>query len=188
MSDVDYPSILKAEKIVGKKLILRNVSLEDSEFILDLRVDPSKSRYLNQTSSQLYDQNEWIRRYQNSHDQAYFIIENMGEKIGTLRLYDPREFSFCWGSWILKAGSPWDAAIESALMVYTYATDVLKFKEAHFDVRKENVAVWKFHESFGATRIREGEADFFYTLDHESIKAALKRYKKFLPLIEVYQS
>lgn len=182
------PKILKAQKIAGKKLTLRNVELEDARFILDLRVDPSKSKYLNQTSSQLDDQLEWIKSYQNSDDQAYFIIENGSEKIGTLRIYDPREYSFCWGSWILKTGSPWDAAIESALIAYTYAVDVLKFKEAHFDVRKENVAVWKFHESFGATRVREGEADFFYTLDHKSIEESRNRYKNFLPSIEVHQS
>lgn len=181
-----FPKILKAQKIVGKNLALRNVGLEDSQFILDLRVDPNKSKYLNQTSSQIEDQNEWIRGYQSSDNQAYFIIENEGKKIGTLRIYDPREYSFCWGSWILKAGSPWDSAIESALMAYTYAIDVLKFKEAHFDVRKENIAVWKFHESFGATRIRESEADFFYTLDHKSIEASRKQYKNFLPSFEVY--
>lgn len=183
-----FPKIKKAQKIVGKKLALRNVCLGDAQFILDLRVDPSKSRYLNQTSAQIEDQNEWIRSYQSSDNQAYFIIESGSERIGTLRIYDPREYSFCWGSWILKADSPWDAAIESALMAYTYAIDVLKFKEAHFDVRKENVAVWKFHESFGATRIMESDADFFYTLDRKSIEASRKRYKSFLPAIEVHQS
>lgn len=180
------PKILKAQKIVGKKLVLRNVSLEDSQFIVDLRLDPTKSKYLNETSALIENQNEWIRRYQNCDDQAYFIIENVGKKIGTLRFYDPREYSFCWGSWILKAGSPWDAAIESALIAYSYAIDVLKFKMAHFDVRKENVAVWKFHESFGANKIREDEANFFYTLDHKSIEESRKRYKNFLPSIEVY--
>lgn len=181
-----FPKILKAQKIVGKKLILRNVCLEDAQFILDLRVDPSKSKFLNQTSSQIEDQSEWIRRYENSNDQAYFVIENAGEKIGTLRFYDPREYSFCWGSWILKSNSPWDAAIESALMAYAYAIDVLDFKNAHFDVRKENVAVWKFHESFGANRVRASEADFYYTLDYKSIEASRQQYKNFLPSIEVY--
>lgn len=183
-----FPKILRAQKIVGKKLSLRNVDLGDAQFIVDLRIDPSKSKYLNQTSANIKYQNEWIRSYQSSDNQAYFIIENGGEKIGTLRIYDPCEYSFCWGSWILKAGSPWDAAIESALMAYAYAIDVLKFKEAHFDVRKENVAVWKFHESFGATRVRESEEDFFYTLDNKSIEISRKRYKNFLPSIEVHQS
>lgn len=180
------PKILKAKTIVGKKLTLKNVCLEDSQFILDLRVDPSKSRYLNQTSSLLDDQNNWIRNYQHSDDQAYFVIKYGDEKIGTLRLYDQHEDSFCWGSWILKAGSPWEAAIESALITYSYAIDVLKFKKAHFDVRKENTAVWKFHESFGAIRVKESQEDFFYTLDQKSIELSRRRYKNFLNSIDVF--
>ncbi len=71
-------------------------------------------------------------------------IEFNGEPIGTVRLYDARQNSFCWGSWILKAGSPKHAAIESALMVYAYAVDHLSSQSAHFDVRKDNEGVWLF--------------------------------------------
>jgi hypothetical protein len=109
------------------------------------------------------------------------IEDRNGGALGTVRLYDPIDDSFCWGSWILKHGSPRVAAIESALMVYAYAMDHLGFCNAHFDVRKDNTSVWRFHERFGAERVKETQLDYFYVLRTEKARAARERYSKFLP-------
>jgi RimJ/RimL family protein N-acetyltransferase len=71
--------------------------------------------------------------------------------------------------------------MESALMVYSYALDDLGFQAAHFDVRKGNERVWKFHERFGAQRITETDLDYFYTLGRQSIQRSRTIYSKFLP-------
>lgn len=116
------------------------------------------------------------------NDQAYFIIETLeGEPLGTVRLYDAQGNSFCWGSWILKEDAPQKAAIESALMVYAYGIDHLKFQGAHFDVRKSNESVRRFHERFGAKRVASTELDYLYTIDCTTISQARMRYSKFLP-------
>ncbi len=99
-----------------------------------------------------------------------------------MRLYDAQGNSFCWGSWILQAGVPPTAAIESALMVYAYALDHLKFEAAHFDVRKGNESVWRFHERFGATKTSETTMNYLYQINKKQIMDAQKRYLKFLPL------
>lgn len=70
--------------------------------------------------------------------------------------------------------------MESALMVYAYAVDHLSFKAAHFDVRKGNERVWRFHERFGARRAAETSQDHFYQLDSQAIAAARMRYQRFL--------
>jgi RimJ/RimL family protein N-acetyltransferase len=181
MSAILWPAIQKTALIKGKTLTFRDVNAEDADFILSLRTDQEKSQYLSTTSKDNSKQRLWLDRYSVADDEAYFIIEFKGESIGTVRLYDAREDSFCWGSWILKAGSPKHAAIESALMVYAYAVDHLGFQEAHFDVRKGNESVWQFHERFGARRISETNRDYFYTLDFQSIKASCAHYSKFLP-------
>lgn len=85
-------------------------------------------------------------------------------------------------AFILKEGAPQKAAIESALMVYAYAIDHLKFQAAHFDVRKGNENVWRFHERFGALRIGETGMNYLYQIDMDKISEAQKRYKKYLPL------
>jgi RimJ/RimL family protein N-acetyltransferase len=171
----------KAAKVTGKTLAFRNADRDDAAFILSLRTDPEKSRYLSPTSSLLDDQIAWLESYEKKNDQAYFIIEHEGNRIGTVRLYDPKENSFCWGSWILAEGRPNHAAMESALMVYSYATTDLGYTASHFDVRKENEKVWKFHERFGAVRTSETGEDYFYSMSLEAIQAALAKYAKYLP-------
>lgn len=181
MKAAQWPTIRKAKLVVGKTLSFRDANVDDAAFILSLRTDENKSRYLSAVSADLSAQQRWLEGYAISQSQAYFIIEYQKESIGTVRFYDAQQGSFCWGSWILKDGSPMHAAMESALMVYSYAIDDLKFQAAHFDVRKGNEHVWKFHERFGAQRTSETDQDYFYKLDLQSIKSTRKKYAKYLP-------
>lgn len=170
----------KAAFVYGKTLQFRNASISDAPFILSLRTDEFKSRYLSLVTGAIEDQQAWLQLYSEMDNQAYFIIEYGGESIGTVRLYDPKRDSFCWGSWILSASCPRHAAIESALMVYSYALDHLGFDKAHFDVRKGNQGVWQFHERFGAHRVGESEMDFYYEIDRSSIEISRNRYRRYL--------
>ena len=182
MSSNHLPKIRKVQKIQGRTLIFRDAKQDDAAFILSLRTDSQKSRYLSTVDADLEKQKNWLNHYAEQTDQAYFIIESLqGEALGTVRLYDAQEQSFCWGSWILKANAPQTAAIESALMVYAYAIDYLKFQSAHFDVRKGNESVWRFHERFGAQRNASNEDDYHYTIDDTAIAETREKYAKFLP-------
>lgn len=176
------PCLHKVKRLIGRTLVLRNATTDDAAFILSLRTDSRKSQYLSSTVPELERQIAWLDGYASKTDQVYFIIESQaGEKLGTVRLYDPQGDSFCWGSWIVTDGAPQSAAIESALMVYAFAIDHLGFKQSHFDVRKKNEGVWRFHERFGAQRVGETELDYLYQIDEKAIRAAQSRYKKFLP-------
>lgn len=170
----------KAARVVGKTLNFRNATVDDAAFILSLRTDAGKARYLSAVSGELAKQEAWLERYAHADDQAYFIIENQGTPIGTVRLYDPQGESFSWGSWILHSSRPSQAAMESALMVFAYAADHLEFKAAHFEVRKGNERVWQFHERFGAVRTSETELDYHYKIEAAAIAASRSRYRRFL--------
>ena len=172
---------VKPRRVIGHKLRFRDVTPADAAFVLGLRTDPAKSRHLSATSNDLAKQMAWLEAYAKDDSQVYFLIEDeAGEAVGTVRLYDPRGDSFCWGSWIIKDGAPGNYAIESALMVYRYALS-LGFTRAHFEVRKDNASVWRFHERFGAVRSGETEQEFLYTLSAEAIAASLQKYSRFLP-------
>jgi len=181
MTTYNTPQIRKAKSIVGDTLVFRDATTSDASFILSLRTDSGKAKHLSVTGPNEDRQISWLLDYASKTDQAYFIIENqVGEPMGTVRLYDPRGDSFCWGSWILKDGAPQRAAIESALMVYVYATDHLGFCQSHFEVRKGNESVWRFHERFGAERTGETEQDYQYQIVWEKIVSARQRYSKYL--------
>lgn len=171
----------KPHRVRGQSLILRNTVADDADFIVQLRTDVHKSRHISQTSPNVQAQRGWLERYSHDTEQVYFIIENQsGEPLGTVRLYDQQGDSFCWGSWVIKDGCPAAVAIESALIVYRFGF-VLGFRNAHFDVRKANTSVWRFHERFGAVRTGESELDYFYRISATSIADSLVKYAKYLP-------
>jgi RimJ/RimL family protein N-acetyltransferase len=175
------PSIRKAALLRGQTLLLRDAVCDDAPFIVGLRTDERKARHLSATSSDIDVQRSWLANYALADDQAYFVIEHENKSIGTVRLYDAQGDSFCWGSWILVDGAPMHAALESALIVYAYALDHLRFRTSHFDVRRRNERVWQFHERFGAKRIGETELDYLYSLQGSAINASRARYRRFLP-------
>ncbi len=160
---------------MGKPLFFRNAAVEDAAFILSLRTDTGKSRYLSPVSGVLAEQRAWLKRYAQANDQAYFIIEYQGTPIGTVRLYDPQGDSFCWGPWILHSSFPTHAAMESALMVYAYAVDCLGFAAAHFDVRKDNERVWQFQGRFGPVKTTDIDLNYFYRIDLAAIHGLCQR-------------
>ena len=175
------PEILQANLITGRTIKLRNVRPDDAEFIVALRTNEKKGRFISATSQDISEQKAWIDNYLRSEGQAYFIITDLNDKpFGTVRLYDRQGDSFCWGSWVINEEAPSHYAIESALLVYAYALK-LGFERAHFEVRKGNVSVIKFHERFGAVRASETEQDILYSLPKENILNSLKKFKKYLP-------
>ncbi|EIX1643024.1 GNAT family N-acetyltransferase [Escherichia coli] len=176
-----FPQITKAKKIVGKTIVLRNANQDDAEFIVRVRTDQKKGRFISSTSTDVEQQRDWLKYYESSKGQAYFIIENYsGERLGTIRMYDQVGDSFCWGSWVIVDNAPAHYAIESALLLYTYALK-LGFAKSHFDVRKGNTSVIKFHERFGAKKTGETELDILFEISKKEIELSLLKYKKYLP-------
>jgi RimJ/RimL family protein N-acetyltransferase len=166
----------------GKTVFLREVAPDDAEFIVTLRTDPEKSRHLSATSSDVVKQEAFISSYFESRTDFYFVICDWSwRRLGTVRIYDIREDSFCWGSWILCKDAPKNAAIESALLVYDFGFFSLHYPKAHFDVRKENERVVDFHKRFGAAIIGEDELNYYFDYDIDRYMEVRGKYRRFLP-------
>jgi RimJ/RimL family protein N-acetyltransferase len=176
------PVIRKARRLIGHQLILRNADVNDAEFIVRLRTDPLKRRFISATSPEIAPQKAWLMQYARTANEAYFIAEDLsGDKVGTVRLYDPIDDSFCFGSWIMKDGAPIQCAVESLLMVYHYALDELGFDRSYFAVRKANRSVWRFMERFGGVRMRETDIDYWYETQRAPVLESFERYAYLLP-------
>ena len=178
----EKPTIQQVSQVAGKNIVLKNAQLEDAEFILALRLDPDKNKYLSPIDAEVEKQREWLRLYLNSQGQAYFVIcDKSFNRLGTVRIYDAVAESFSWGSWILKKGAPASAAIESAVLVYHLATVCWGFQSAHFQVHRANASVLSFHKKFGAEEVAEISGDIQMRIGRAQIDQALRRYSKYLP-------
>jgi RimJ/RimL family protein N-acetyltransferase len=176
------PVIRKAQRLVGNQLILRNADISDADFILDLRTDAKKRRFISPTSPELLQQIAWLEQYAQSQDQAYFVAEDLqGDKVGTFRIYDPVGDSFCIGSWIMREGVPAPYAVESLVMLYRYALVELGFSRSYFAVRKANRSVWRFMERSSAVRTGETDIDYLYETQRAPLLESFRRYDYLLP-------
>jgi len=169
--------------ITGKFVDFREIKLDDAEFVLSLRLDPDLNKYLSETNPDLIKQRKWIEKYlENNSEEWYFIIQNKkSEPIGTVRIYDIKGDSFCWGSWIIKPSERYYASFEACIMLYEYAFYTLGFERSHWDVRKENQKIINFHERFGAKIVKEDELNYYYIFEKEVYD---KNREKYLAIID----
>ena len=170
--------------IYGKNINMRTVELSDAEFIFNMRQNESKTKYLSQVNGTIEDQKNWIKNYlqrENENQEFYFVIESKNSnKLGLVRMYDFKDNSFCWGSWLIKEDAPKSTAIESALQIYEFGFYNLGFEKSHFDVRKGNDKVIAFHQRFGATIVDENEIEYFFNFEKKDYEITKEKYKRYL--------
>lgn len=170
--------------IYGKNINMKTVTQEDAEFIYSMRQNQDKTKYLSKVTGTVESQKEWIKSYKKREEikeEFYFVIESKSEeKLGLVRMYDFRDDSFCWGSWLIKEDAPKTTAIESALQIYEFGFYDLEFKKSHFDVRKGNDKVVAFHQRFGAKIVNEDELEYFFNFEKSDYEITKEKYKRYL--------
>lgn len=166
--------------IKGKNIQLRSVKISDAEFILSLRLNPELNKHLNSTSPDLEAQKNWIEKQRNREQDYYFIIEGFnGIPLGTVSVYEinDSEKTFNWGRWIIVKDSPFYIAIESTILVYNFAFNILNLQKAISEVRIENKNVIKFHLSYGSEIYKKDDQNIYYTFDREYFPKLLKMFR-----------
>ncbi len=160
----------------SKTICLRLIETKDAEFVLSLRLDSRYNQFLSAVSPDLEAQKRWITNYKPEEairKQFYFLIErNDGVPCGTVRIYDIRQDSFCWGSWILNESKTRYAALESAFLIYDFGFNELGFHKAHFEVVKQNQRVVSFHKKMGATETWQDDINVYFEITRHSVDEA----------------
>lgn len=137
--------------LTGPAFRIRPVCDSDAEFILSLRTDSALTQYLHATSSDLSQQLEWLSRYYDRNGDYYFVVEGLdtSKSEGLVSIYDINETSECgeWGRWILRHNSL--AAIESSMLIYRCAFEILNLKSLCSYTVRDNQSVVSFHDSCG---------------------------------------
>jgi RimJ/RimL family protein N-acetyltransferase len=171
----DYQEFKRSSgmRLESKTIRLRLVEESDAEFILKLRLDERYNKYISEVNPDVDAQRAWIRGYKKEElegKQFYFVIEKLdGTPCGTVRVYDLREDSFCWGSWILNENKTRFSALESAFLVYKFGFDVLGYRKSHFEVMNGNEKVVSFHEKMGAIRTGQDDVNSYFEITKISV-------------------
>ena len=122
---------------------LRPARLDDAAFIVDLRTQPGRNRFINTTSSDVAAQQDWLRRYFERSFDYYFVIEHVtsGEREGTLGIYavNEEERSAEWGRWMVRPESK--AAVASCCLAFDLAFGEMDLEMLHSYVAAENEEV-----------------------------------------------
>lgn len=149
----------------------RLVNETDASFIVKLRTDERRSRYIHATENDVETQIQWIRNYklrENMGIEYYFIYEVDGAPFGVNRVYDMHQDHCTEGSWVCLPLEDSSKTIASALIIRDIIFEVFRFEYDLFNVSVGNSKVKKFHKISGATIIEETPEEYLFKLTRES--------------------
>lgn len=164
-------------------LTLRLVEEKDADFIVAIRTDASKSRFISETNSDVEKQKFWIREYkkrEKAGEEFYFIAIDENEvEFSTYRLYDIREDTVEIGSFVSKPfyDIPINV-IKVDVILKAYVFEELGFNNLKFEVRKENKSVVNYHKKFNPTLIDEDELNYYFVLEKKAFLANKIKFEK----------
>lgn len=173
---------MKYDKIIeGRYCNLRSVELEDAEFTLAMRKDPSLTAYLPKLDITVEQQREWIRKQQVDPTDYFFVaMDKNGNRIGVMGIYNVKNGEGETGRLVMK-GNPLQA-IESHMLCIDLAFYVLELKGIHSYIVAENDGAIRFAKIFGATISEPSFNEVGENVVY--VKSTLDTYMKARPKLE----
>lgn len=179
----------------GKATILELITMEDCQFVADLRSLPEINKFLsNNGKISIEKQNEWLSNFLAESKDYYFIIKdkNSRRKTGTISLYEINQIEKKaeFGRYICTNNLN---AIESELMILQFAFNDLKLKKVYCRTVEDNYKVWNQHYKFGFEdvgfeemngskqfRLRKQEIDFnrFKLFNYSKINTIINKFDR----------
>lgn len=151
---------------------LRLVEIDDAEFIVSIRNDEQKKRFISPSCTNIESQRAWLQDYktrEHEDKEYYFIASENGVPFATYRGHPITEKIVTGGSWVTKPGySKWLNSIKVDILMKELVFTEWGFEEARFDVRKENKSVVKYHMLFNPAVIDETDLDIYFSLSKQN--------------------
>lgn len=176
---------LELERVTGPNLALRLIRPDDAAYVYSLRSDSRYNTHLSTVTGTTEDQRNWIIAYKARETEGveyYYIIERLsnGLPCGLVRLYDIEGDQFTWGSWVLDDNKPVKAALESAVLSFGVAFNMLGKQKGLIDVRTQNQRAIDFYRGFGMTQIRYDEETIYFNYPRERFEADYEAHMSIL--------
>ena len=157
----------------GNTISLKSVDLDDAEFIVRIRNDETKNKYVHPVPADIELQKEWIKRQKDRDGDYYFVIyDDKYNKCGLASIYDinisNREAEF--GRWVSWGNSVQN--IESVILAFDFAFENFAIDKIYMRTMYENKIVRSFWKRFGAESLGK-----VYEMDLWLDKAIVTREK-----------
>lgn len=162
---------------------MRFVEETDADFIIRIRTDESKARFISITDSDIEKQELWIKEYkkrEKKEQEFYFIaLDENNIEFATYRIYNKTVNSIEIGSFISKPGydNPINV-IKVDLILKSFVFNELKYSRLNFEVRKKNNSVVNYHKKFNPILESEDELNYYFVLEKEAFLTNKVKFEK----------
>ena len=145
--------------IIGRYVELKSATVDDADFTLKIRQDPSLNEFIPNIEGTVEQQKDWIAKQRLSDDDYFFVIWDKNcERIGTIGLYNC-DGDKCEAGRLIVNGNAFQS-MESQMLSYDFAFETLKMKLGCSYIYKENSRAIRFSQTFG------GDFDYEVAYDH----------------------
>jgi RimJ/RimL family protein N-acetyltransferase len=180
-------------RLEGKSTILELITMEDCQFVADLRSLPEINKFLsNDGEISIENQQKWLSNFLLESKDYYFIIKDKKsqKRTGTISLYaiNQKERKAEFGRYICTNNLN---AIESELMILNFAFIELKLAKVYCLTVDDNINVWNQHYKYGFEdvgfeemkgakqfRFRKQEIDFdkYKLFDYSKLSSIINKF------------
>jgi RimJ/RimL family protein N-acetyltransferase len=143
----------QAQKIIGRRMMLLAAKPEHAAFILQLRQQERKSRYLSGQVPSVAEQIAWMQKREKLPDDAYFVIFEVDKPdtpLGTIRLHDAihEKNSIRVSSWVMVDGVAPKKTLEALALAIEYITQT-QYTHCHFEVHQHSRSALDLYTKLG---------------------------------------
>ena len=167
-------------------VVFRLVTEDDADFIIKLRTDPKKSRYITHTDVDVEKQRVWINSYKKRETEGleyYFLVSCGGIPTGVIRIYDIHDGIFEIGSIVMIDDAPIHCVLASTIMAKEIAFEMIDLEIEKSEAYADNKQVIKLQKSWNKTLIGTvvdavGENMFFQLTKEDYFKIKPKKIRQ----------
>lgn len=165
----------------------RLVEIEDADFIVSLRNDEKRSRYISSTSSQIEDQIAWLEKYKirESKGEEFYIMclaDDKKTKLGVNRIYDISGDVCEYGSWLYSPTAGPNVAVLGDLYTKSLIYEKLGIKICKMSTMKDNTSVMRYTKSYNPTFVGEDDLSCHFELEYDDWNARRQKLLKIFSL------
>lgn len=130
---------------------MRHVDMRDADFIVKIRNDETKKKYVHAVPNDIDLQKEWIKKQHNSSGDYYFVVfDKQGHRIGLTSIYNVDVIAKVaeFGRWVSWGNAAQN--VESVLLTFDFAFQSFDIDTIYMRTMLDNKKVRSFWKRFGA--------------------------------------